>query len=220
MKLRSRYLVLTVVAIIVAVLLPAVAYYRWARLEVAQEIIATSVNLMAGEADRAKRELDYAIGRTRNEVLSLAKMPPVEGIGRAIETGGFDAVEQSSLDLWRGRLASIFAASITYGYPKTQLRLIGVADGGRELVRVDQSPTGDSQAVIAPAGALQKQGDRYYFREALALAPGEIYLSQIDLNVEQGKVAQPEMPTLRAATAVRTGRGDVYGCDGLPPVMS
>jgi hypothetical protein len=73
----------------------------------------------------------------------------------------------------------------------SQFRLIGIDDGGRELVRVDRS---------GPNG--QRKGDRPYFRETIKLAENEIYVSPIDLNPENGAVEIPDVPTLRVATPI------------------
>ncbi|MBP0047155.1 HAMP domain-containing histidine kinase [Marinobacterium sp. AK62] len=78
---------------------------------------------------------------------------------------------------------------------------------GQERVRVNLSPQG---AQPVSDTQLQNKRSRYYFREALRLAPGEIYLSPLDLNVEQEVLAMPPVPTVRAA--MRT-----TPVDGLKP---
>ena len=43
---------------------------------------------------------------------------------------------------------------------------------------------------------------RYYFKDSIILNKEQIYFSNIDLNVEHGKIEKPIVPTLRIATPV------------------
>ncbi len=65
---------------------------------------------------------------------------------------------------------------------------------GVEQYRVDFE--GNNKIVI-PAESLQDKSQRYYFQQALNLAPGKMLLSPIDLNVENGQVQTPYVPTVR-----------------------
>jgi|GEM_PF-967018 len=76
----------------------------------------------------------------------------------------------------------------------SQLRLMDV--DGRERLRINNTST--SSLVVPPAG-LQNKANRYYVTESLALAQGAIYLSDFDLNVENGVIEFPVNPTLRVA---------------------
>lgn len=78
-----------------------------------------------------------------------------------------------------------------------QIRLIGVEDNGKELVRVDREGTA---AKVIPPENLQQKGDRNYFLETLKLQAGSVYFSEIDLNQEFGRFDIPYKPTLRAAS--------------------
>jgi signal transduction histidine kinase len=83
----------------------------------------------------------------------------------------------------------------------TQLRWID--SSGLETVRVDYA---DGKAAIRARDALQNKAARSYFREAIQGEPGEIYLSRLDLNIENEKVEIPYKPMLRIAMPVsRTG---------------
>jgi len=88
-----------------------------------------------------------------------------------------------------------------------QIRLIGVADGGRELVRVARKASGIE---LFEGAELMRKGNRRYFQAALKLQPGQIYFSDISLNREHGKITQPPTPMLRVSTALHDARGKVY----------
>ena len=87
-----------------------------------------------------------------------------------------------------------------------QIRLI--AADGQEWVRVDRKPEG---VHVVRRENLQPKGDRYYFRDAMAIKPGQIYVSPLDLNVEFGKVEKPERPVIRVATPVMGPEGSKVG---------
>jgi signal transduction histidine kinase len=78
-----------------------------------------------------------------------------------------------------------------------QLRLLDSA--GREMVRVNVA---DGRPVIVRPERLQDKSGRYYVREGLGRAPGELYISPLDLNVEHGQVEVPHRRVLRYATPV------------------
>ncbi|MBI3430949.1 MAG: PAS domain S-box protein [Hydrogenophilales bacterium] len=79
---------------------------------------------------------------------------------------------------------------------------------GREIVRVNWN-NGHPESV--PASRLQDKSDRYYVRETLALKRGEIYVSPLDLNIEEGKIEQPLKPTMRFGTPVFDQQGHERG---------
>jgi PAS domain S-box-containing protein len=158
------------------------------------------------EAERGADAVAHLLEQLRGDVLFLADMPPIKGMRRVMEGGRTDAVGGSNPGQWSERVQEMFLAfgEARPGY--FQLRLLGAADDGRELVRVDRTERG--LAVTAP-DALQRKGDRYYFREASRLPSGSVYLSHIDLNQEFGRISVPHTPTLRAATPVYDSAGNL-----------
>lgn len=98
-------------------------------------------------------------------------------------------------------------AALASLYPHIyQIRLIN-ADG-QELVRVDRKPQG---VYVVPRHELQSKRDRYYFRDAMDVKLGQIYISPLDLNVEFGKIEKPERPVIRIATPVAGLNGSKTG---------
>jgi len=83
-------------------------------------------------------------------------------------------------------------------YPHVyQIRLL--TSEGKEWIRVDRRPEG---VYVVSGTHLQDKGDRYYFREAMEVGLGEIYVSPLDLNEEYGQIERPERPVIRVATPV------------------
>lgn len=87
-----------------------------------------------------------------------------------------------------------------------QARWIDAA--GKEIVRVNFEA---GRPVAVPAEKLAFKGDRYYFIQAMKGQMGEFYLSQLDLNMEDGLIEQPIKPTLRIATVVFDYKGNKAG---------
>ncbi|MFM2481618.1 sensor histidine kinase [Celerinatantimonas sp. YJH-8] len=83
----------------------------------------------------------------------------------------------------------------------TQLRWLNMQ--GKEIVRINVH---DNHVNVVPSAQLQDKGDRYYFQNALYTLPGEVYLSSIDLNIENQRIVVPFEPTIRSA--IRTGDED------------
>ena len=75
---------------------------------------------------------------------------------------------------------------------------------GMEQVRVDYQA---SQPLIVPAENLQNKASRYYFTSTLKLDPGEIFISPLDLNIEQGEVEIPFKPMIRIGIPVFDRQG-------------
>ena len=76
-----------------------------------------------------------------------------------------------------------------------QLRLLDL--NGHEIVRVNRK---GQDAVAVLKQDLQDKSDRYYFRSVKNLNVGEVFVSRLDLNVENGQIEMPWKPMIRIAT--------------------
>ncbi|WP_332852320.1 PAS domain S-box protein [Duganella sp. S19_KUP01_CR8] len=150
-----------------------------------------------------QRELDDL----RRDTIFLASVPPVAGLARAEGNGGYDALENTPGTYWEARLVNIFTAYAIANPDITQLRLIGVADQGRERIRIDRS---GGKLVATSKADLQQKGETEYMRMAMRLPAGQTYLSEINLNREHGELQVPHVATIRAATPVYNSAGQVF----------
>ena len=78
-----------------------------------------------------------------------------------------------------------------------QLRFLN--KDGLELIRYDRSQENSYPYKI---NKLQNKANRYYFKEAKKLKEGQIYISKIDYNIENGKVAYPIVPVFRISIPI------------------
>lgn len=75
-----------------------------------------------------------------------------------------------------------------------QIRFIDVE--GNEVIRVNYSKDG---AVLVSPEDLQNKKDRYYFTETIGLDKNQIYISKLDLNIENNQIEEPIKPMLRVS---------------------
>jgi PAS domain S-box-containing protein len=163
---------------------------------------------LTNQARRGAARLGLSMTSVRRDAMVLANLPPVHGIARAAGNQGMDPERGVSIEFWVRGLREVFAAFADANPEYTQIRYIGVAADGRELVRVDAT---DGRAAVTPTERLQSTGDRDYFQETIRLRAGEVYLSEINLNQEFGKVQVPHVRALWGATPVFARDGELFG---------
>ncbi|MFZ9738436.1 MAG: diguanylate cyclase [Prochlorotrichaceae cyanobacterium] len=78
-----------------------------------------------------------------------------------------------------------------------QIRLLDAE--GQEIVRINWH-NGNPAAV--PVNKLQNKRERYYFRDTYILAQNEIFVSPLDLNIENQEIERPFKPMLRFGTPI------------------
>ena len=87
-----------------------------------------------------------------------------------------------------------------------QIRLIDAQ--GCEQIRINYS---DGAVYAIPDNELQDKSDRYYFKETAMLGMGGIYISPLDLNIENGEIEVPYKPMIRFCTPLYDSNGDFVG---------
>jgi len=58
---------------------------------------------------------------------------------------------------------------------------------------------------------LSNKADRDYFNEALKLEKGEVYISKMNLNIENGRIEKPLIPVIRYSTPIINKNGELKG---------
>lgn len=103
-------------------------------------------------------------------------------------------------------LAPAFQLFTTSNKSYKQVRLLD--PDGKERLRFNWI---QDSIVFVPDSLLQDKGDRYYFKEALKLKPGEIYVSPIDLNIENDKIEIPYQRVIRYSSPIYNRSGELKG---------
>ncbi len=87
-----------------------------------------------------------------------------------------------------------------------QVRFI---DGsGMEVIRINYD---GRQTLLVPPAQLQRKKHRYYFKDAMQMQKGQVYISPMDLNIEHNQIEIPHVPTIRYATPVVDQSGKKRG---------
>jgi len=83
-----------------------------------------------------------------------------------------------------------------------QLRYID--NDGKEVIRVDRKGYGREPFLITD-NKLQNKSSRYYFKEIMKTKKGQLWYSNLDLNMEQDKIERPLRPVIRLGVSVYNG---------------
>ncbi len=168
-----------------------------------QEAVSRLAVQVRGEADTLESEA----ARVRSDVSYLAHSQQIQHLSAWFSTGhaSDQPVHMQAFDF--GPIESLCASILVQREMYYQVRIIGLADDGQELVRVVRLPRGIT--TIGHDGLMQK-GKRGYFLEALKLQPGEFLFSKITLNREYGMITQPPQPMLRVSTGLFDSRGKLF----------
>lgn len=125
------------------------------------------------------------ISHYQREIETLAQSPFSKGIIQSYLNG----------DKKRKQVSIDYLLDLARGHEEMmQVRYIG--NSGEEVIRIDRKAIG-SEPYALPEQALQNKKDRYYYKALLEIPEGMTWYSQIDLNVEHGKIEEPFQPTLR-----------------------
>ena len=153
--------------------------------------------------DAATTRLVARMEITRRDAVFLSRLPSVMALARPADATG-------DRNTPRDQLAQVFTAMLLARPDYNAIRYIGIADGGREVVRVDRSNGGSIQR--PPDRALQATDETPYFLGTVALPLGAVYVSPADLNREFGIIETPLRPVIRIATPVHDpSSGQVAG---------
>ncbi len=88
--------------------------------------------------------------------------------------------------------------------PYDQFRFLDL--NGKEFFRVQRKGIDSLEF-----GELQDKSSRSYFKEGIGLKYGQLYLSQINLNRENGKIEKPYKPVIRAVQPIFDGNKKKIG---------
>lgn len=117
-----------------------------------------------------------------------------------------NAMVSADNNLFMGRLETnllLFASSHAM---YDQIRIIDLQ--GQERIRVNHTETG---AQLIDSDKLQNKFRRYYFQDTLKLTQNLVYISPLDLNIEQGEIEYPLNPMIRFGKVIFDSEGSKSG---------
>jgi PAS domain S-box-containing protein len=189
---------------LVAITVSAIGWLNYRSL--GQALMPRVLDRIESQSRLAAEDLEAYVAGARGDIAALRSGVALSGLVRAHVAGGTDPADGVSEKTWRDRVADRLLVELKARPAYAEIRVIGLEDNGREIVRVDRrGPEG--QIEIAPDERLGQRADRAYFKQTLKVRPGEIYVSPLNLDRSGWKTEKPILPTLRVATPV-------YGPDG------
>ncbi len=180
----------------------AVTVAAWLSFSNSRELLLdAAVHSMEESMSRQVERMADALDQVRYDATLATQSEAVEGIIRARANGGFDDSSNMTEEDWKRQLERLFTVMIeSKGYQ--QIRLIGLEDDGREIVRVDGPSKAGAQVRAIRGEKLQAKGSRNYVQQGRLLTRGQTFVSSITLNREHGLVEQPWRPTQRFVAPV------------------
>lgn len=140
------------------------------------------------------------LSRLESQIIFLSKAPSVH---RYLQ--GEEEKEEHSLV----RMFSEIMEHSSFSMQPTLEQMRILDKEGMERIRIDLDE--DNNASLTLKEDLQFKGDRYYIRNALSLPQGSLFISPLDLNVENGKIEIPHKPVIRITSPIRDERGILLG---------
>ncbi len=187
--------------LLVAVAVAAVGWLSHYSLE--RAFLPRVLERIESQSQLLASQLEAQTAGAHADIVTFRAHAAVRGMIDAHFNGGVDPIDRLSEKTWRERLLTRLLADVGAHPAYAKFRVIG-ADG-HEYLRVDRSGPGGSVRIV-PDEALQSKDDRFFFQDAIKLSEDQIYVSPVDLNVDDGVIQMPHVPTLRVA-------GPLFGPD-------
>jgi PAS domain S-box-containing protein len=173
---------------------------------VTEAAIPRSLDRLATKAMLCATKLETALNVARQDVMIIQGVTGVVQMGVARAIHPFEPLSDMPLrESIAARFLPVLAAKPDYA----QLRIIGVADGGRELLRVDRSGPGGTPRIV-PEAELIQTGERDYFKRTIGLPKSDVYVSPVELK-KDGETGGPAVPMLHVAIPLWTPNGEPFG---------
>ncbi|ALO35480.1 hypothetical protein CMT41_12700 [Colwellia sp. MT41] len=187
-----------VLVLSVATLVSFLFYFETERL-----LIQQTSNEVAIESKLVEPMIKQLYRQANTDILFLSRMPGVLGM-----LNSFNDIDEHNYRLWKSRMEQTFSEFLINKEFYYQIRYIGIANNGQELVNVRN----DSQSIVIPSSRLQQKSARPYFKATIDKDPGQVYFSKIELAKNYGEVEKPHNPVLRVATPIyHPTTGDIFG---------
>ena len=200
MTLSARF-ALAMVFLVVATTfaLSLITYYF-----VTEAVIPRGLDRLATEAALGATEIEAVLSGARQDLMLIQGGAMVTQMvaTRSKDRGALQADAEI-----RRNIAARFLPLLKIKPEYVQLRIIGAADGGRELVRADRGGP-DGRARVVPDSELTQQGERDYVRRTLSLAPPEIYVSAVGLI--EGGHGHPTTPMFQIGAPLPAPDGQPF----------
>jgi len=172
---------------------------------VTEAAIPRALDRLATKAMLCGTKLETALNVARQDVMVVQGSTGVIQMGVARAANPSEPVSDKPL---RDSIAARFLAALVAKPDYAQLGIIGVADGGRELLRVDRRGPGGTPRIV-PEAELIQMGERDYFKRTIGQSKSDVYVSPVELQ-KGGETDGPAVPMLHVAIPLWTPHGEPF----------
>jgi PAS domain S-box-containing protein len=201
-KLSTR-LTLAMVSLVVVTtaVLSFITYHT-----IIEAAVPRALDRLATKAVLCASKLESALNVARQDVLVVQGSTGVIQMGLARATNPLEPVSDMPL---RESIATRLLAALAAKPEYSQLRVIGIANGGRELLRVDRRGPGGAPRTV-PEAELVQTGERDYFKHTIGQSKSDVFVSPVELQKEVGTEG-PAVPLLHVGVPLLTPSGRPWG---------
>jgi PAS domain S-box-containing protein len=199
-RLSTRLALAMVSLVVVTTAVLSFISYR----SVTEAAVPRALDRLGTKAMLTATKLETAISVARQDVAVIQGMTGVMQMGVARAANPYEQVSDTSL---RESIAARFLGALAAKPEYSRFRIVGVADGGRELVRVDRR--GGTPRIV-PEAELVQLGERDFFRRAIGQPKSGVYVSSVELQKETDTEGPPA-PMLHVAIPLWTPNGQPFG---------
>ncbi|MFP4299636.1 MAG: methyl-accepting chemotaxis protein [Spirulinaceae cyanobacterium] len=200
--------------LVAGITFPALAISVFNLISSRSYLINSVLNTMQTEGSSSEEIIELLLDNFSSDIVYLSETYAVENltIGENIniiageDAADLQAQQEAARQEWLGRLNNVFLAFLQNRQYYDQLRFLD--NNGQELVRVNIQ---NGEATLVSQAQLQVKDSTTYFQETIQLPPGQIYVSDINLNRENGEIEIPYKPVIRYAIPVYNDRGEAEG---------
>ncbi|WP_413282866.1 CHASE domain-containing protein [Vibrio sp. MA40-2] len=155
-------------------------------------------------------ELQNVVNKYRQDVLFLASSSAIRTLEKLETNIRPEALEQhsDSVQHWNERLADIFEAYMLSNEDVYQVRFIEAKDNWRERVKIQRFA---DELTVMDDDFLQSKANETYIEQTLQVGEGNVFVSDMTLNREYGKIERPHRPMWRFSSPVFFANGDLFG---------
>ncbi len=193
--LRARITLLTCGLTMIAALTLGTFAYR----QTVQATINTAMDGLGWETRLIAQKFEDSFDEMRSDVEILRQIPPVTGLYHSLRESGPQTAADATPEAWGRKIQQSFKTIMRLRPHYTQIRIIGLSEGGPELVRVNR--TSDGLQGVEPED-LQLKGAEPYFLYGAALGRGQTHISEVTYNREHGAIHAQSVPTIRIIAPV------------------
>ncbi|MEP0071574.1 MAG: ATP-binding protein [Marinomonas sp.] len=183
-------------------------------------VLIVSLVLVYLDLERRESASDAEMSSNVNHVYSNAYSTLNEFYWQSVDTTiglTFQGVQKKIFESFsestesRDNIGRIFRHSFALNKSVSQIRWIDRTGFERYRMNRILDLKGQEDILVVPNEELQDKSERYYFTETKKLNSGYIYLSNLDLNIENGSIVTPYQPTIRLATPVKNDKNEFQG---------